>query len=211
MNRVWTYACGRPLNAARLCLVERNAPSGWTTNAKDVEAQFHAANGGVGGQVSIQTRHWTYCRELPLAQALDVRETYRSTSDVIRTLIELHYSALTAVRKEARLFFFAKALEIAQAVLRGRTRQQKQGSLPPEIRDDLDQSLNWLFRMANTRCDVRHVVQERTPPTLHPRMSPQELQSFRHDADLVIRTVVCMNLGHEPFLMKEGTPQANSA
>jgi hypothetical protein len=206
LNRVWTYACGQPLNVARLGLVEMNAPPAWTTNATEVEEKLHAAISGLTGHVSIQTRYWTYYSELPLAKALDVWESYRTASDVIRTLIELHYSALTSERSEARFFFFAKALELVQAILPGRRNEQKQTSLPTDITNELDQSLHWLFDMANHRSDVRHVVQDKMGPTIHPQMSAHESRSFEHDADLLTRTVVCMKLGHEPFTIKRGKP-----
>ncbi|MBA7704942.1 hypothetical protein ES703_113765 [subsurface metagenome] len=211
LNRIWTYVCGQPINAARLGLVAYHAPAAWTTNAEEVEKDLPAAISGLTyKEISIQTRHWTYCPELPLAKALDVRESYETASDFVRTLIELHYSALTSKRSEARLIFFAKALEIVRALLPGRKDQQKQKSLPAKITSDLHESLHWLFGMANTRSDVRHVVQRVTGPTLHPRMSAQEFRSFEHDADLVIRTAVCMQLGNEPFLVKHGTPSCVS-
>ena len=212
LNRVWTYVCGQPINAARFGLVACHAPAAWTTNAEEVEKDLQAAISGLTyKEISIQTRHWTYFPELPLAKALDVRESYETASDFVRTLIELHYSALTSKRLEARLIFFAKALEIVRALLPGRKDQQKQKSLPVNITSELHESLHWLFGMANTRSDVRHIVQEVTGPTLHPRMSAQEFRSFEHDADLVIRTAVCMQLGHEPFLVKGGTPTSASA
>jgi len=34
----------------------------------------------------------------------------------------------------------------------------------------------------------------------------QERESFEHDADLVIRTAVCKQLGQEPFMVIHGAP-----
>jgi len=208
LNRVWIYVCGQPINVARFGLVACYAPAAWTTNAEEIEKDLQAAISGLTyKEISIQTRHWTYCPELPLAKALDVRESYETASDLVRTLIELHYLALTSEVSQARLFFFAKALEIVRELLSGRKDQQKQKWLPVNITSDLHESLHWLFGMANERSDVRHVVQRKvTPPALQPRMSAQEFRSFEHDADLVIRTVVCKKLGHEPFPVKRGTP-----
>jgi hypothetical protein len=166
LNRIWIYVCGEPLNAPRLGLVEMNAPPAWTTNAKEVEEELHASISRITCDLSIQTRYHTYCPELPLAKALEVWESYRTGSDVIRTLIELHYSALTSERSQARYFFFAKALEIVQALLPGQRNEQKQNLLPADITNDLDQSLHWLFSMANNRSDVRHVFRIRTSPRL---------------------------------------------
>lgn len=212
LNRVWTYVCGQPINVARLGLVAYHAPAAWTTNAEEVEKDLQAAISGLTyKEISIQTRHWTYCPELPLAKALDVRESYETASDFVRTLIELHYLSLTSVKSEARFFFFAKALEIVRALLPSRTNRQKQKLLPVNIASDLHKSLHWLFDMANTRSNVRHVVQKGAITTLLPQMSVQEGRSFQHDADLVIRTVVCMQLGHEPFLVIHGKPNSDFA
>jgi len=212
LNRVWTYVCGQPINVARFGLVACHAPAAWTTNAEEIEKDLQAAISGLTyKEISIQTRHWTYCPELPLAKALDVRESYETASDLVRTLIELHYLALTSEVSQARLFFFAKALEIVRGLLNGQNNEQKQNSLPANIRSGLRKSLRWLFKIANTRADVRHVVQRKvTPPTLHPPMSAQERRSFEHDADLVIRTAVCIQLGHEPFLVERGKPTSVS-
>ena len=208
LNRVWTYVCGQPINVARFGLVACHAPAAWTTNAEEIEKDLQAAISGLTyKEISIQTRHWTYCPELPLVKALDVRESYETAPDLVRALIELHYSALTSERSEARLFFFAKALEVVRKLLPGKNDPQKQNLLPVNITSDLHESLRWLFEMANRRSDVRHVVQGKVaPPTLHPRMSPQEFRSFEHDADLVIRTTVCKALGHKPFLVERGKP-----
>lgn len=206
LNRVWTYVCGEPLNAARLSLVEMDAPPGWITNAPKMEKELQAIISGVTGQLSIVNRHQTYCTDLPLSKALDLLDSYRTSSHAIRTLVELHYSALISERSEARCFFYAKALEVVRAILHGRTDKQKQKSLPVDITNELHKSLHWLFDMANNRSDARHVVQDNNGPTIHPRMSAQEIRAFEHDADLVNRTVICMELGQEPFLVRHEKP-----
>jgi hypothetical protein len=206
LNRVWTYVRGQPINAARLGLVFCDAPAAWTTNIKEVEKKLDAEISGMTGNIIIQPGHCLmYVTELPLSKALDVYESYKTAPDFIRALIELHYSALTSKRSEDRLIFFAKALEMVRGLYPGKSNQQIQDSLPVNITSNLQQSLHWLFGIANNRFDVRHVVQQKgTPPVLHPRISMQEHQSFEHDADLIIRTVICRQLGHEPFLVKYG-------
>jgi len=207
LNRVWTYVCGQPINAARFGLFAYNAPPAWKTNSEEVEEFLQTASSGLKGKLSIQTRQWIYCPELPLKKALDLRQDYKIAPDLIRTLIELHYSALISVRRESRLFLFANALEIVRALLPGRADKQKQNSLPDNIKNNLHESLHWLFYMANNRSDVRHVVKK---GTLHPRMSSKEHNSFEHDADLFIRTVVCKELGYESFLVIHGKPNSDS-
>lgn len=206
LNRVWTYVCGQPINAARLGLVVCDAPDAWTTNNKEVENKLHAEISGITGNIIFQTRYYMYVMELPLSKALDVYESYKTASDLVHALIELHYSALTSKRSEARLIFFAKALEMVHKLLPGKRNQQKQDSLPVNITSNLHKSLPWLFEMSNERVDTRHVVQRTPTPTLHKQMSVQERQSFEDDADLIIRTVVCQQLGYEPFLVKYGKP-----
>jgi hypothetical protein len=208
LNRVWTYVCGQPINAALLGLVARDAPAAWTTNNKEVEKKLNAEISGMTcNGIIIRTRYRMYVMELPLSKVLDVYESYKTAPDFIRALIELHYSALTSNRLEDRLIFFAKALEMVRGLYPGKSDQQIQGSLPVNITSNLQQSLHWLFGIANNRFDVRHVVQQKgTPPVLHPRISMQEHQSFEHDADSIIRTVVCQQLGYEPFLVKHEKP-----
>ena len=111
LNRVWTYACGRPINAAYLALVACDAPPAWSTNAAELEHTLRVEHAQLTAKISVEPRHWMSGPCLPLARALDMREAYLSASPLVTTLIKLHYLALTDEGKEPRLFLLAKALE----------------------------------------------------------------------------------------------------
>jgi len=205
LKRVWTYICGEPIGVAYLQLVPVSVPDSWTTNVAEVQRQIENQVNRLRGEIHFESRRYTYCTKLPLAAALDICEAYRNASEILRALIELHYLALTSERSEARLFFLAKGLEIARELIPGPSRDhaQKQRALPKEIQDDLHKSLHWLFETANGKVEVRHAVKPgQNPPELHPHISPEEQRWFEHDADSVIRAIVCMQLGRDPFVIK---------
>lgn len=125
---------------------------------------------------------------------MDALTACRSAPPVVRSLIELHYRALSSTRLEGRLFFYTKALELVRALLPGADLRAKSGSLPASVSSELARSLAWLYDMSNNRFDVRHVVKNPRGPALHPEMTQNELRDFEHDADLVIRVVVADHL-----------------
>lgn len=48
--------------------------------------------------------------------------------------------------------------------------------------------------LANTRYEIRHIVKEKQNCTLHESLNNNEINSYKHDADLFIRFVVCREL-----------------
>jgi len=107
--------------------------------------------------------------------ALEALAAFRNAQPVVRSLVELHFSALTSTRVDGRLFFFAKALELVRALLPGADLPAKSANLHPEIRGELARPLSWLYDMSNNRFDVRHVVRNPQGPDLHPPMTSEEL------------------------------------
>jgi hypothetical protein len=127
---------------------------------------------------------------------------------VSRTLLELHYQALTARSATAGLFLLAKCLELVRELLPGRTDHARESSLPAQIRNGLKRSFHWLFDVGNNRLDVRHVVKSRAPLLqLHQRMTGQEYIDFRDDADAIVRTVISQRLGLSPLILRHEDPK----
>jgi len=209
LNRTWTYVCGHPINVARLGLTVRTAPPGWMTDVPEIRERISAKRSGLTcGSIEIKTRYWVFCSDFPLRRALRVRESLLDASVIVRTLISLHHMALTSRESEVRLLLLAKALEIVRAILPGRRDQEKQRKLPYEIISELRRgSLDWLSEIANSRLDVRHAIRNKNGPKLHRRISKEERKDFEHDANLVICSVVCGELGQALVILRDAPPK----
>jgi hypothetical protein len=175
---------------------------GWTTNAKEVDVALARAEGlPFSSGSGITSRHWMYMSLFPLASALEVRESLAKASYATMALVRLHYSALKSQDPHAELFLLAKGLELGQRFLPGKSHRQRQSELPEDVQKSMRHSLSWLFEMSNNRFDIRHVVKDPAGPHLHPDLTASERSEFIADADLVIRTVICMQLRVKPFVV----------
>lgn len=197
LERIWPYSAGLPIRPVRTYLEVQYAPEGWTSNAKDVEKQTRSSQSGLTAEVTVRSRHWVQAPYLPLKRALQSLDPFRAAPSVVQTLIDLHFSALSSTGKQGGLFFLARALELARALLPGSNLRAKSGSLHREVQDRLTRPLDWIYNMSNNRFDVRHVVRKPEGPHLHPQMNAVELQDFEYNADLVIRGLVAQRLGIE--------------
>jgi hypothetical protein len=130
---------------------------------------------------------------MPLRNALSAARSYLTANENTRLLLDFHSQALALPGSQPGLFLFAKGLELARLMLPGRDDKTRENALPLKVRDSLRQSLHWLYGIANLRLEIRHVVSKKH--NLLPRLSQSECADFLHDADLVIRGVVEMELG----------------
>ena len=137
---------------------------------------------------------WEWLPNLPLVTVLRGRSKYLYASDPIHSLIEHHYDAQTASDSHSRLFSLAKGLEIVRAVLPGNSDLEKQSALDPELANSLKLGLHELFNIANNRREVRHIIRNPQSKELHPKITSQESDAFRHDADVITRSVVAKEL-----------------
>jgi hypothetical protein len=139
-------------------------------------------------------RNWAVTLDaMPLEPALRALAAYRSTDATTRLLIALHTQAIDQY-DDAGLFLLAKALEACRALLPGRTDTQRLHGLPATAQQQLRTSLRWLMQIANSRLNIRHVVAHPNPIKLHPLLTTQERDDYRHDADIIIRSLVAQRL-----------------
>jgi hypothetical protein len=202
LDRAWIYVCGRPLHYAYTKLQFLDSPEGWRTNAREIDVRLAQAEGGIYGTTSFEYRDWMQIPFLPLREVLRVREALRIALEPITALVDLHYSALKSLDSNGKLFFLAKGLELGSKLLPGEKNKQREQSLPENICSALSHSLDWLFNISNNRFDIRHVVKAPKGPQLHQRMTPEEYAAFTEDADLVIRAIVCQQIGRPAFVVK---------
>jgi hypothetical protein len=99
-----------------------------------------------------------------------------------------------------RLFYFAKALELAGRFFGHARKQRNQGLEKEMARIGVDahmtRTVEWLFDLANTRFEIRHAVADDPGQmAIHPRLSAAEAHDWGFNADLVIRAFVCAKLG----------------
>lgn len=204
LDRAWVYVCGRPLHPIHIQLHFDKPPEGWSTNAKKVDVRLARAAGlpyVIMGEE--KSRSWMQLPFFPLREALKVRQALNANPETILALADLHYSALKSLDGNGTLFLLAKGLELGSKLLPGEDNKVREKSLPENIRSALRHSLDWLFTMSNQRFDVRHVVKNPQGPQLHQRMTAEERITFTEDADLVIRSIVCQQIGRAAFIVKQ--------
>jgi hypothetical protein len=195
LDRSWIYACGAPLHPVRIRFSFGVNPFGWESNEAEVKNFLIQNSKKTIALVRVgPQQHWMSMPDYPLRAAARAREAYRVASPPIKALGDLHYAALKALRGDARLFYFANALEVAVTVMPGAKNKAKEQSLRTETRRLLQYSMDWLFNIANNRYNVRHVINKKLG-VLHSEMSGEERSAFEHDADLILRDVMCQNLG----------------
>lgn len=139
----------------------------------------------------------------PLGLVLVAREKYPKLSQVFKTMVSLHHQALAATLSDARLFLLAKGLELATEFISGKTYAEKTANLPEALRSGLKHDLNWLFQIANTRVNIRHVVQKGANPPLHKKINGPEARDFEHDVDFMIRFYVAGQFGYQAPLFTD--------
>jgi len=199
LDRAWMYACGHPLNKKVLSFVgpyldfpDGNI-GGWTSNYREAEKELNKGKAHIVIGPSRTISH-SVLPYWPLKTAITVRDARASAREDILTLIDLHFFAHKVEDSYSSFLFLAKAMELAQALLPGKTDDKKEKSLPDEIRSKLKTSLHNIMGLANTRYEMRHIVKEKQNCTLHERMNSFEINAYRHDADMLIRFVVCQKL-----------------
>jgi hypothetical protein len=219
LDRVWTYAGGYPFKATlhpTLLPVEFGGPERWYSNYKDVDraieqARSHSqSNYIIEGDWSMEPMKPIPLPTWPLKRALDILEQYRSAQVETQDLIESHYQSLISRNTNSRLLFLAKSLDLVESLLPGPKRAHndkqrrafKQKQLPEEITRKLEHgqdTLHWLFYIANNRRETRHTVNKKAASLLQ-EFTAAERRSFFYNAGLIFRGVVARQLGIEPLI-----------
>jgi hypothetical protein len=137
--------------------------------------------------------HWRTSSRFPLQTLVAGVAGYRSSDELTRAIIDFHFEGTMSETLNGPEFLFAKALDIVREILPGKTDEQKENSLPADLRETLTHSLHWLFEVANTRRDTRHPITKR-PLSLHPAMTGAEKLAYLRNTDAVLRGVVCHRL-----------------
>lgn len=204
LDKFWVYGCGEPLSPVLTSLSFDVTPKGWHSNMEGVKKYLLDNCHQMFAVVRIKNRHWVTMPFYPLLPALEARDAYRKADPPTKALADLHYAALKSSGGEGQLFSFAKALELAREVLEGKNDQAKEKALglsPGTLR----RSFHWLFDVGNNRYNTRHVVRKGfRPAKLHVRMTRQEIMDYKHDADWILRSLICQRL-------KIPTPQLRTA
>ena len=198
IDRSWMYACGHPLNKKVLSYMGPYVDfpdgniSGWKSNYREAEKEVN--KGRAHATFSFEKISHSTFSYWPLQTALVARKSFLSASEPIQALLDLHYFAHKVGDSYSSFFFLAKSLELVRALLPGKTDAQKEKKLSEDVRSKLKTSLHNIVGLANTRFEIRHIVKDKDSISLHEKMNSSEINTFKHDADLIIRFVVCTNL-----------------
>jgi len=206
---LWPYVAGEPFDPIFTQISLWHEPPGWVSNSDTVKEELQIASGEIYAKLRIKQNHWLVLPYFPLGLVLLAREKYPNFTKIYKTLISIHHQALSSTLTDARLFLLAKALELVMELIPGNTRNQKTKKMPDRMRDNLKQrDLDWHFRIANTRVNVRHVIlQKGANPDLHPQITPSESRDFQHDIDYMIRYFVAEKFGYAAGVFQENAPE----
>ncbi len=208
IDRSWLYACGHPFNKKILSFVGPyvDFPDGniceWTSNYSEAEKELNKGKPHI--VISSEKVTHSSLSYWPLKKALTVREAYVAAQEHVVALVDLHFFALKVEDSYSSFFFLAKAMELVQAMLPGKTDDRKEKKLPDEFKSRLKTSLHNIMELANTRYEIRHIVKKKQNCTLHKRLNNSEINVYKHDADLLIRFVVCRELAIPWLFQKRG-------
>ena len=175
---------------------------GWESNYREAEKEVN--KGRAHATFSYEKVSNSAFSYWPVKTALIARESYLLASEPIKAMVELHYFAHKVGDSYSSFFFLAKSLEIVRALLPGKTDVQKEKEFPDDVRSRMKTSFHDIVGLANTRYEIRHIVKDKNNISLHEKMNNSEINSFKHDADLIIRFVVCNNLGISLIIPEKG-------
>lgn len=208
IDRSWMYACGHPLNNKVFSYMGPYVDfpdgniHGWKSNYREAEKEVN--KGRAHATFSFEKVAHSVFSYWPLKTALIARESYLSASEPIKALVDLHYFAHKVGDSYSSFFFLAKSLEIVRVLLPGKTDVQKEKELSDDVRSRLKASLHDIVGLANTRYEIRHIVKDKNNISLHDKMNNSEINAFKHDADLIIRFVVCNSLDISLIIPERG-------
>lgn len=199
LDRVWMYAGGHPLIkkdfaflSPHIKQIDGSLP-GWTSNFDSVRKGLDKGKPHI--EFKFKRIDHTIFSFQPLRKALRIREAYISSTEPINTLIDFHYFSHKVEDGYSMIFFLAKGLELVRDLLPGKNDKQKEKELINEVREKLKMPFHNIFELSNKRYESRHVFNDKKNLILHPKMSNKEIRFFKHDADLIFRSIVCSNLG----------------
>jgi len=217
LDVAWCYAWGKPYFAVRTTMRSMDAPDGWSGNLRDVERQIESLTSPyVVQQIGFSSRPFSILPVLPLRDVMTMFRAIRKASAVLQQLIRLHISSFKT--PEGQLFLLAKGLEFVGAFWASGTggdRSRRNNGILAQLEAvgaqvELTRSINWLFEIANTRYDVRHVW-NRESGTVHNSMTAEECTAFVFNANLVIHAFVCTQLGVTPRVFCVTTVELHNA
>lgn len=198
LDRSWMYTCGHPLVKKVLTFTgpyidfpDGNI-NGWVSNFRDAEKELKRGKAHIVGSF-INYSH-SVISYWPLQKALSIRKSFLSALEPVTALVDLHFFAHKVEDSYSSFIFLAKAMELVQSMLPGKTNDKKEKNLPDEFRTRIQTSLHHIMGLANTRYEIRHIVKEKQNCTLHQKLNNSEINAYKHDADLFIRYVVCEKL-----------------
>lgn len=198
LDRVWMYAGGHPLIKKDFAFLSPHIKPidgsllGWTSNFDSVQKRLDKGKARI--EFKFKRIDHTVFSFQPLRKALRVREAYISSIEPIKTLIDFHYFSHKVEDGYSMIFFLSKGLELVRDFLPGKDDKQKEKELLYEVREKLKMPFHNIFELSNNRYESRHVFNDKNNLMLHPKMSNEEIRFFKHDADLIFRSVVCKNL-----------------
>lgn len=195
-EKLWLYVSGSPLSGNRLQVVLEllKPPKGWMTDFPDVHRGLVAQESRLRAGISIRNVAWGVAPDYPLRSLLVVYSRYQAADFSSVSLIDLHYAAVVATGDYSKEAAFARALELARALLPGHSDNEKLSALAPEVRAALTRPFSWLFELSNRRVNTRHVVDWANKPAILPAMSSDEHHDFLYNSDLLLRSVVAQRL-----------------
>lgn len=196
-EKLWMYVSGAPLSGNRLQVVLEllRPPKGWMTDYPDVHRDLVAKESGLSAGISIRSIQRGIAPDYPLRSLLTAYERYQAADFSSLSLVDLHYAAVVATGNNSKEVGFARALELARALLPGHSDKEKLSALAPDVHAALTRPFSWLYELSNRRANTRHVVDWANNRAMLPAMSSDEHRDFLQNSDVLLRGIVAQRLG----------------
>src|SRR5262249_49746281 len=150
LEKAWLYGTGTTMAGSMFdfMLPPARLPLEWTVNAAEglPENEWALVRDGA----SYTTRRRT-AGTLPLPPCAGVLMAPADADDLTVQLTAYHFGAVTAHDPEVALLLIAQGLEVARALLPGKTKLDQEALLPPSVKSRVSRGLDWLHNMSNQR------------------------------------------------------------
>lgn len=197
LDKLWIYPTSYPITVTDFSKFQMRVvepiPEAWSTNYDEVEKSVSNRQSLMYGKVSISGgSSWIVFDKFPLEYACRALSKYDGLNEAEKYLIDLQHLYLTTDHRPSPIFLLAKAMEIVESLVPGKTRKDKSCYVDDMLGKKLPLDLGDLLKIANTSREIRHAIRKKaSEPELHPNVGQEMITEFAKNSNNIIRCIVC--------------------